>query len=115
VTRSIWYKRLRTPSNGLLDDILSIAVIGLVVLGLGGTLYKALKPGGWLTLLLDRLWDESPWLVWLLGFGSAVLLALGRRRLGRGSSVGMRGEILVYTFLALGLFFFFKLVVTGGL
>lgn len=115
MTRSIWYKRRRALPGGLLEDAISIAVIGLVVLGLGGMLYKSLKPGGWLGVVLDRLWSLSPWLVWLLGFGSAALLALGRWWLSHHPRASLRGDVLVYTFLALGLFFVFKLIVTGNL
>lgn len=60
------------------EDAISIAVIGFVVLGLGGMVYKALKPGGWLSAALDRIWNQSPLLVWLIGFTFAGALALGR-------------------------------------
>ena len=113
--QSIWYKRKRPLSGGLLEDAVNIAAIAFVVLGLGGSLYKSLAPGGWLTLVLDRLWDQNPWLVWLLGFGSAALLALARWWLSHNPRADMRGDVLVYTFLALGLFFSFKLIVTGTL
>jgi hypothetical protein len=115
MTRSIWYKRIWPRSGGLLEDAVSIAMLGLVVLGLGGTLYKSLKPGGWLTLVLDRLWDQNPWLVWFLGFGAAALLALGKWWVSHSPRAGRRSDVLVYTFLALGLFFCFKLIVTGTL
>jgi hypothetical protein len=115
MARSIWYKRGRPRYSGLFEDAVSIAMLGLVVLGLGGTLYKSLKPGGWLALVLDRLWDQNPLLVWFLGFGAAVLLALGRWWVSHNPRGGVRGDVLVYTFLALGLFFFFKLIVTGTL
>ena len=101
--------------NGLIADVLSIVLTSLVLLGIAGAIYKALAPGGWLSSMLDRIWSVNPWLVWLVGFGSAATLASLRWWL-EGRPVGRRGgEALVYTFLALGLFFFFKLLVTGSL
>jgi len=102
-------------ASGLIADVLSIVLIGLVLLGIAGALYKTLAPGGWLNSALDRIWSVNPWLVWLVGFGSAATLAALRWWL-EGRPAGRRGsEALVYTFLALGLFFFFKLLVTGSL
>jgi len=102
-------------TSGLIADVLSVVLIGLVLLGIGGALYKALAPGGWLTSALDRIWSVNPWLVWLVGFISAATLGSLRWWL-EGRPAGRRGaEALVYTFLALGLFFFFKLLVTGAL
>jgi len=97
------------------EDAISIAVIGFVVLGLGGSIYKAFKPEGWLNAALDRVWNESPLLVWLIGFSFAGLLALGKWWLMQNRNPGGRSDVLAYAFLALGLFFFFKLMVTGSL
>jgi hypothetical protein len=99
----------------LTEDAISIAVIGFVVLGLGGMVYKALKPGGWLSAALDRIWNQSPLLVWLIGFTFASALASGMWWLEHNPNVGGRRDVLAYAFLALGLFFFFKLLVTGSL
>ena len=102
-------------TGGLIADALSIALICLVMLGVAGVLYKALAPGGWLTMALDQIWNKNPWLVWLIGFGSAASLAAGKWWLDRNPGAGRRSEALVYTLMALGLFFFFKLLVTGSL
>jgi hypothetical protein len=102
-------------AGGLVEDAFSIVLIGFVVLGLGGTAYQALKPGGWLTVALDRIWDKSPWLVWVVGFAFAATLLLGKRWLARNPRAGGGSDAVVYAFMALGLFFFFKLLVTGSL
>jgi len=99
----------------MIEDAVSIGVVGLVVLGVGGLLYKALKPEGWITTALGHLWDRSPGLVWLAGFGIAAVTLVSKHYLDRGTQRSSRGNLLVYAFLALGLFFFFKLLVTGNL
>jgi len=96
-------------------DAFSFALICLVLLGLTGVLYKALAPGGWVSALLDHLWSRNPALVWLIGFGSASALAAAKWWLGRNPGASQRSEVLAYAFMALGLFFFFKLLVTGSL
>ena len=113
----------RTPRTlgqivwGLLEDGVAVGVVGLVVLGVGGLVYKLLAPeGGWISGWLAGLWDRSPGLVWLAGFVGAVAVILGKHAFDRrpsGKSGG--GNIVVYAFLGLGLFFFFKLVVTGSI
>lgn len=102
-------------ASGVIAGALGIALICLVMLGVAGVLYKALAPGGWLTTALDQIWSKNPWLVWLIGFGSAASLAAGKWWLDRNPSTGPRSEALVYALMALGLFFFFKLLVTGSL
>jgi hypothetical protein len=106
---------LQQGAGGMVADAFSIALICLVVLGLTGVLYKALALGGWMTALLDQLWSKNPWLVWLIGFGSASLLAGAKRWLDRNPDASRRSEALAYALMALGLFFFFKLIVTGSL
>jgi hypothetical protein len=99
-----------------LEDAVAVAVVGLVVLGVGGLVYKLLNPDGWLSEWLGRLWNKSPGLVWAVGFIGAAVVILGKHaydRNPRGNAT--RGNLVVYAFLALGLFFFFKLVVTGSL
>ena len=102
-------------AGGLMADGFSFALICLVLLGLAGVLYKALAPGGWIGAFLDQLWNKNPALVWLIGFGSASALAAAKWWLDRKPGAGQRSEMLAYAFMALGLFFFFKLLVTGSL
>jgi hypothetical protein len=102
-------------AGGLIEDAFGIVLIGFVVLGLGGAAYQALKPGGWLAAALDNIWDKNPWLVWLVGFVFGATLLLGKWWLDHYPSAGRGTDAVVYAFMALGLFFLFKLLVTGSL
>jgi hypothetical protein len=98
--------------GGLIEDLGAITLVGLVVLGLGGIAYRLFKPEGWGSSLLGYLWDKSPWLVWLGAFSIAALTLAGRHvMVTRGSS----GNLFTYLLLGSGVFFLFKLVVTGNL
>jgi hypothetical protein len=104
----------RGGPNNLLADVGSVALLALVLLGVVGLGYRALRPGGWLGSGLDYLWEKSPGLVWLAGFGlvlsGAVIKGVFFPRRQPGQS-----ELLLYVGLSLGLFFLFRLLVTGSL
>ena len=118
MSRQVSGKSSRSPGNffgGMIEDAVSIGVVGLVVLGVGGLLYKALKPEGWITMALGQLWEKNPGLVWLSGFAVAIVTLGFKHYFDRGEQRTARANLLIYAFLALGLFFFFKLIVTGNL
>jgi hypothetical protein len=112
------YGRPSSKTSGLLgqliEDVAAIALVGLVVLGIGGMAYKLFKPEGWGSSLLGYLWDKSPGLVWLAGFSVAMVTLAGRHAVhtrARESS----GNLLTYVLVALGVFFLLKLLLTGSL
>jgi hypothetical protein len=77
-------------------------------------LYKALGPGGWINALPISSGTRIPgWSGDRVRLRSA--LAAARWWLRRSPSAGQRSEVLAYAFMALGLFFCFKLMVTGSL
>jgi hypothetical protein len=98
--------------GGLIEDIGAIALVGLVVLGIGGIVYRLFKPEGWGSSLLSYLWDKGPWLVWLGAFSIAGVTLAGRHAMGvRGGS----SNLFTYLLLATGVFFLFRLIITGTL
>lgn len=100
---------------GLAEDAFALAVVGFALLGVGGVAYKALSPNGWVSSALGRLWDKSPGLVWLAGFAVATITLVAKHCYDRDPRLDKRGNLVAYTFIGLGLYFFFKLVVTGSL
>jgi hypothetical protein len=101
--------------SGLLEDAFALAMVGLTVIGVVGVVYKSLKPEGWISAVLENLWDKSPWLVWIVGFGFAAVTLTVKHYYDRKPSHSRSGNLISYAFVALGLFFFFKLIVTGTL
>ena len=97
------------------EDAVALAVVGFAMLGVGGLVYKALSPDGWVSIALTSLWDKSPGLLWLTAFSLAALTLVVKHHYDRDPRLTSRGNLLAYAFVALGLFFFFRLLITGSL
>jgi hypothetical protein len=108
-------KSLGQLLSSVLDDAVALAVVGFAMLGIGGVVYKALSPDGWVSTALTSLWDTSPGLLWLAAFSVAAVTLVVKHHYDRDPRLSSRGNLLAYAFVALGLFFFFRLLVTGTL
>jgi hypothetical protein len=92
-----------------------LMLFSLLLLGLGGLIYKSVRSGGWIESALGGLWTQHPGMAMPALLSAAGVLALIKRYFDNRAMFGKRGDILVYGCLALGLFFAFKLIVTGTL
>jgi hypothetical protein len=99
-------KSLGQVMSTVLEDAFAVAMVGLTLLGVSGLVYKSLKP---------NLWQKSPGLVWFAGFGLAAVTLIIKHYYDLAPSRNRSGNLIAYGFVALGLFFFFKLVITGAL
>ena len=97
------------------QTLFHLLLFSLLVLGFGGLLYMALRSGGWVESVLGRIWDQHPTVAIVTLLAALAGATWGTRLFERLPLFGKRGDILVYCCLALGLFFAFKLVITGSL
>lgn len=97
------------------QTLFHLLLFSLLVLGFGGLLYKALRSGGWVESVLGRIWDQHPTVAIVTLLAAMAGATCGTRLFDHMPLFGKRGDMLVYCCLALGLFFAFKLVVTGSL
>jgi hypothetical protein len=97
------------------QTLFHLLLFSLLVLGFGGLLYKALRSGGWVESVLGRIWDQHPIVAIVTLLAALAGATWGTRLFDHLPLFGKRGDMLVYCCLALGLFFAFKLVVTGSL
>lgn len=109
----------RQRKSRLLADIQNILVHGAVLLlmlvGVGGVLYKSLRPGGWLSHVAGGLATGGVWSI-LFGLGAILGAAtILRQWLSEPDGRGSRGDILLYAAMGLGVFFTFELLVNGSL
>lgn len=97
------------------QTLFQLLLLCLLILGLGGLVYKAIGPDGWLESTLGRIWEAHPTYAIT---GTLALLIGGawlHRRLEQLPLFGRGGDWLVYGCLAFGLFFAVRLIATGGL
>ena len=97
------------------QTLFHLLLFSLLVLGFGGLLYKALHTGGWVESVLGGIWDQHPTMAIVVLLTALAGATWGTRLFDRIPMFGKRGDVLVYCCLALGVFFAFKLVVTGSL
>ncbi len=104
--------------NHVKDEIYTVGqvVIGgtvvlLVILGIGGTIYKVISPDGWISLAFGRSLSAGA-----AALGSLLLIA-GLAWFSRGWSSPINrnrySDLMVYTFAAAGLFYLAQLWIKG--
>jgi hypothetical protein len=110
------------PARGVLNvlqegiqTLFHLLLFSLLLLGFGGLIYKALRSGGWIESLLGSFWAQHPAMTIATLLGAIGVATLTKRYFDNVAMFGKRGDVLVYGCLALGLFFAFKLLVTGAL
>ena len=105
---SIVQESLQTLFQGLL--------LCMLLLGIGGTVFKAIGADGWLPGLLQAAWESGPA---HLVLATSALIFGGmwiRRFLYRRPNINTRsGDVLVFSCFALGVFFALRLAITGSL
>ena len=97
------------------QTLFHLLLFSLLLLGFGGLIYKALRSGGWIESLLGTFWAQHPTMAIVTLLAALGVAAGAKRYFDKASMFGKRGDVLVYGCLALGLFFAFKLIVTGTL
>ena len=110
------------PARGVLhilqegiQTLFHLLLFSLLLLGLGGLIYKALRSGGWIESILGSFWAQHPAMAIVAMLAAVGIAVCAKRYFDNATMFGKRGDVLVYGCLALGLFFAFKLVVTGTL
>ena len=92
--------------------VVGFAVVALVILGIGGTIYKVISPEGWISQAFGRSLSAGA-----AALGSLLLIA-GLAWFSRGwSSPRVRNrysDLLVYTFAAAGMFYLAQLWLKGA-
>ena len=89
---------------------MGVTVLGLVLVGIGGTIYKVISPEGWVTQAFGRSMSAG-----VAALGS-LLMIVGLAWFSRSapSTHNRFPELLVYTFAAAGLLYLAKLWMKGS-
>lgn len=86
----------------------------LVILGVGGTMFKVLMPDGWLKIFMHEIWQFNTNFMLVIPVFALIAFILAKRWLGGFSAKATLGDLIMYVWMALGLYFAFKLLVTGS-
>ena len=94
------------------NAVLSFLFIGLVILGIGGTIYKVISPDGWISQAFGRSLSAGA-----ASLGSLIMitgLAWFSRGWTRPSYRSRFSELLVFTFAAAGFIYVALLCLRGS-
>ena len=92
--------------------VTGVAVLGLVVVGIGGTIYKVISPDGWVSQAFGRSLSAGA-----AALGSLLLitgLAWFSRGWGSPRTRNRYSDLLVYSFAAAGMFYLAQLWTKGS-
>jgi hypothetical protein len=95
--------------SNLRQAAMGVTLLGLVLVGIGGTIYKVISPEGWVTQAFGRSLSAG-----VAALGS-LLMIVGLAWFSRSapSSTNRFPELLAYTFAAAGLLYLAKLWMKG--
>ena len=97
--------------SSLSHTAIGIAMVGLVILGIGGTIYKVISPNGWIAAAFGRSLSAGA-----AALGSLLMitaLAWFSRGRGTGRTRHRFADLLVYTFAAAGVLYLARLWLKG--
>lgn len=101
-----------SDTSAFFQAIAGVAVAALVMLGVGGTAYNLLVPGGWLAQVFSR--SLAGGLAAILAFLIMGLCAKSAYKLNSTGSRNRFSEVFVYGFAAAGAIYALGYLVHGG-
>ncbi len=94
----------------------SLLVGALIMLGIGGVAYHLFREDGWMSRGLGALWDaqyDAPVMTLVLIIAALfVIKALHSAQIG-GQRSSKLPDLILFTFIAIGIFFFGRWLTTG--
>lgn len=86
----------------------------LMILGVGGVMFKVLMPDGWLKTWIHEIWQLDLGHALIVAIFALIAFILAKRWLDGFSSKTSLGDLIMYGWMGLGLYFIVKLLFTGG-
>lgn len=100
--------------KGLLQLLVDFIFFCLMILGVGGVMFKVLMPDGWFSVVMKEIWQLEPGFMLVIPIFALIAFILAKRWLGGFNAKATLGDLIMYAWMALGLYFAFKLLVTGS-
>lgn len=105
----------KRESKSLLQFLIDFVFFCLMILGVGGVMFKILMPEGWLETWLHDIWKIRPGYALVTLCAALVAFLLAKRWIDGFSVKTSLGDMIMYGWMLLGLFFGVRLLVTGSL
>ena len=102
---------LKHELASLRQGAIGLAVVALVLVGIGGTIYKVISPSGWIAHIFGR--SISAGVAALGSLVMIVVLAWFSRGRGTGRRRQRFSDLFVYAFAAAGLVYLAQLYLKG--
>lgn len=100
--------------KSLLQLLVDFIFFCLMILGVGGTMFKVLMPDGWLKIFMHEIWQLNTGFMLIIPVFALIAFILAKRWLDGFNAKATLGDLIMYAWMALGLYFAFKLLVTGS-
>lgn len=104
----------RKEAKSTLQLLADFAFFCLMIVGVGGVMFKFLMPDGWISIWMHEIWRFNPGYMLVVAVFALIAFLLGKRWMDGFNTKTSLGDLIMYAWIALGLYFIFKLVVTGA-
>jgi hypothetical protein len=100
----------------ILEYVQSFVTIGLMLAGIGGVAYHMFKEGGWLGIILGKIWDvqmQNPVIAIPV---TLAILFIGKLWYDHNRAKGYTSklpDILIYVIMAAGVYFIYQFITHG--
>lgn len=101
-------------AKNLIQTIVDFIFFCLMVLGVGGVMFKFLAPQGWFEAIMHELGKFGLGQALVIAVAVLVAFLLAKRWMDGFNMKTSLGDMIMYAWMLLGLYFAFRYIVTGS-
>lgn len=105
---------MKNSPKTVLQFLTDLCFFCLMILGVGGVMYKIILSSGWVEKWLGKIWKEEPSYAVVVSVFALGAFLLGRKWLEGFNMKASLGDMIMYGWIILGLVFILRLIVTGS-
>ncbi len=97
--------------KSLVHLIIDFALFCLMLIGVGGTVFKVLMPDGLLKAWMHEIWVLGVGRTLVIAVVTAIAFFLAKRFLDAFDAKASLGNLIMYIWIALGLYYLYEMLV----